>query len=755
MGPLSGKEKREYLALKQKEERENLKFQADEARKQELHQIKVASAAAKANGQESANIKVKQPVLAPLANRATPTNPEAGPTDKVPALLTPGEAVIPAAAAQDPANKGIIQSLVDQGRQANKQLQGIWSGITNRAMGGNPPMSPSLGTGMAEAAKGALSGRQAQLDAQEAQAVGYADGVPRVPSPLELEAQAAQDEVQRRVDTPGTPENAAFVPLPPDFGQKEFDRERMKKFMSRDTYELSGAVPRPSDMDTANANAALSNRSVLANIRQMTSKGPGRVNEVDTKVEPPKTDKELERDKRDKEILRLSALEPADVGQTPVAQTYADPSDFSDKLLSYTDTDETKSKFRQLELEDQLKFGQVEKTPEVEAERKSWLTQQLENIYGPSGMFNAQDLTRFALLTAGGMLTGGSTAGSVRYAGLDTLKQSDARRQAEAAARQSLMKEFKDEIRTLDTSAMKALDKKARPIQDTAITIMQQAKAASDKGDYAKSKELLRKANMLLNAAPDVKDGTNTEDSLKNHKVGSIGGQDAVMAYSKDGTKAYAKFGDSDQWREVNPTKLQTREEKAKQREDVQKAVEDKLNYTFAKRFGGGKDGKISDQARAASKNVAVDSLLLLDLVGPNTTPNDFAKMVELTVQQMSEYENDNVPPADAFRKAFLTNAIMSTSPTDKHLYMGKSGKIDLEQHTEFTNKLEGLIADKRKSDPGYDASDAAKDLKAKWEKLPKSEQERWNAQISSSGRKNATGFLLWANRDGLVNKKQ
>ena len=40
-------------------------------------------------------------------------------TDSVPAMLTPGEAVIPAPAAQDPANQQMIQGMVEQGRAMN------------------------------------------------------------------------------------------------------------------------------------------------------------------------------------------------------------------------------------------------------------------------------------------------------------------------------------------------------------------------------------------------------------------------------------------------------------------------------------------------------------------------------------------------------------------------------------------------------------------------------------------------------------
>jgi hypothetical protein len=48
----------------------------------------------------------------------------AGGTDSVPAMLTPGEAVIPAAAAQNPNNKPMIDSMINEGRSANAMVTG-------------------------------------------------------------------------------------------------------------------------------------------------------------------------------------------------------------------------------------------------------------------------------------------------------------------------------------------------------------------------------------------------------------------------------------------------------------------------------------------------------------------------------------------------------------------------------------------------------------------------------------------------------
>lgn len=55
--------------------------------------------------------------------QSVPTNPEAGPSDTVPAMLTPGEAVIPAAAAQDPDNKPVIKKMIEEGRAKNRMAE--------------------------------------------------------------------------------------------------------------------------------------------------------------------------------------------------------------------------------------------------------------------------------------------------------------------------------------------------------------------------------------------------------------------------------------------------------------------------------------------------------------------------------------------------------------------------------------------------------------------------------------------------------
>lgn len=153
MGPLSAKQQREYLKFQNKEAREVSKMGLDEMRKQQLHEIKLQEAAAKANislGHKEQVNKAKlsdMSIKAPKVNReklglpslnpmagtdmfrqgqhrlATPVFQAKG-TDTVPAMLTPGEAVIPRAAAQDPKNKKAIKRMVQEGRKANAMRDG-------------------------------------------------------------------------------------------------------------------------------------------------------------------------------------------------------------------------------------------------------------------------------------------------------------------------------------------------------------------------------------------------------------------------------------------------------------------------------------------------------------------------------------------------------------------------------------------------------------------------------------------------------
>jgi len=144
MGPLSVKMKIQEDQAVIKEQREVLKMLNDEERKKQLHKMKIAKELAKARSEElpidqalkqvgspvpplgsgmaeqaKQHIMSRPAVLQSEEDRAmgySNGSPRVHPSDTVPAMLTPGEAVIPAPAAQHPANKPVIKKMVEQGR---------------------------------------------------------------------------------------------------------------------------------------------------------------------------------------------------------------------------------------------------------------------------------------------------------------------------------------------------------------------------------------------------------------------------------------------------------------------------------------------------------------------------------------------------------------------------------------------------------------------------------------------------------------
>lgn len=171
-GPLSGQERRNEWVVAAEQERKSIETAQKMRQKEEEHQLKLKGMAAKygvPEPQRSFEPKIGTRTPLPTA-RAPMAAPAPQPSDTQPAMLTPGEAVIPAPAAQDPKNRGIIQRLVQEGREANTALQGLMQHFTGTAV---PAAIEST-------APGVIRNRAQIID----KAAGYADGTTAVPFPL-------------------------------------------------------------------------------------------------------------------------------------------------------------------------------------------------------------------------------------------------------------------------------------------------------------------------------------------------------------------------------------------------------------------------------------------------------------------------------------------------------------------------------------------------------------------------------------------
>ena len=108
------------------------------------------------------------------------TNPEAGPSDTVPAMLTPGEAVIPASVAMDEDFQPLIKEMVNEGRERNRMAEA--EGIPV-----NHPAVPGLADGTLDSkiSKIYKEGYTAPGQAYAiAKSKGYQGGTEMIPKPM-------------------------------------------------------------------------------------------------------------------------------------------------------------------------------------------------------------------------------------------------------------------------------------------------------------------------------------------------------------------------------------------------------------------------------------------------------------------------------------------------------------------------------------------------------------------------------------------
>lgn len=604
MGPLSVKAQVQANAGRVKDQMTVIKTLSDEARKKDLHKLKMAKEIAKAKAEgipidESAigfadgklaiprpgskqpdttikgnNKGTNQPTktlgIPPVSHAGVPPvtlqNPEAGPSDTIPAMLTPGEAVIPASVAQDSTFKPVIEALVNEGRVRNRQP----GGVKGFADGGyaysdsfealsDPsflqPVPDTIGNtdpGFLKSSGMSKEQWEAWLEKQRKQESGgkhrNADGS------LVTSSKGAQGIAQIM---PATAKDPGFgiAPLKDDSPEeaKRFQNDYMKMMMERykdpekalaaynagpgvvdklilkqgdawknglpkETSDYISKIGTP-DVATVNQGTPAENESAAETRRLAAHPVPPPPTDIRAQAEfanrwsqpvtvhgNPQVDEEIKTlkryienpstpaNERGKARLRLAELErkfndqstmpalgrnysgtakPAGSSAIPGQSVSTAPARFEENRIAadaapavppvppvprIAPAEKTtpavppiqgepggtgirlKKQADQLEstLQDPAVTRALEtlqKTPPPTGEDpKNWLEKGLAKIFGKTGLFNEEDLIRFSLLAAGGLLTGGSVGGSLRYAGLATLKSSDDRRAGQAAA---------------------------------------------------------------------------------------------------------------------------------------------------------------------------------------------------------------------------------------------------------------------------------------------------------------------------------
>jgi hypothetical protein len=604
--------------------------------KEELHSLKLIGEALKIfhlgnrenikseETQTLSDIKIQEKQKGPLSKGASvqPKPKATGPyvrvggseTDTVPTLLTPGEAVIPEPAAQNPNNKPIIEALIHEGRQKNA-MQGMADG-------------------------GVVGDDELRRQAEKRQAEWAARGATNIPSVEELMS------MQRLMDPAyanqvalagGVPEG--YVPPPKGFGQAGTNINLMApagaQTVAVPLKESAGGgrgFVNPSVVPAMRPDKALRDARGQAMRDLYTSQDPketsvGQWNQNVQAIAQENQVPHLERPNPPGSVTPpVTPIDPTiNIQSTPVTTVEVRPGETGSQSEKVMKEFEKTAASPQVLSQMNILAEEVKNNPNAD---QGWLAKRLTEVWGPTGLFRDEDLGRFALVAAGGMLFGGSPLGSLRFAAQDAMKVADNRRLTEAQIKQqesTQAKATREGQRRDVVNRTQAQEDQYKVLQgqimdparrSAAESLYEKAREAGNKGDWQLKEAYLDQANRTLaGTVGDQKmqaliakaEGKSSKPDGRDQYRDAQGG---LMWGEWRGDQFFRRDERTGQWEpHVGEVMKATEYDKAKKDTEgaIQSGVADALQ-TFKSRTG---DKNFSSEALKAKADAIRDRILL------------------------------------------------------------------------------------------------------------------------------------------------
>lgn len=409
-------------------------------------------------------------------------------------------------------------------------------------------------------------------------------------------------------------------------------------------------------------------------------------------------------------------------------------------------------------------LSELQKTPPPEGkDPKNWLAEGLSKIFGPTGMFNGDDLIRFSILAAGGMLTGGSVGGSLRFAGLSTIKQSDERKQLEAVAKAKTAeqmrayqveqaKDVRERNQSLENTFYQKMDKASPESKAEAQKLFDESRTAKTPGEReAKLTQAIR-----LMAANQV---DTSKDGKPRAPVGGYNartGEPLEYFWADDNRKMVidpktGNFIDAAKAGLVVLPESDFRATERLQRDSISKRLTDRLSDLNRRADGSQLDKTFTDSAAKSKAEALTEEFMSLRRdMGFDMKPGDFSKVVDNTIANISEsYRgrkiNDLSP--EALRRIVYGSAVISMRPSNKPLYTvpnkdGKAGRPGEEALSNFGNAIQRAIEEAKGQGVQLTPDKVAAKLEEQYKALPDKMKEKY--EIQSRAEKGYSPYLLW-----------
>jgi hypothetical protein len=369
-------------------------------------------------------------------------------------------------------------------------------------------------------------------------------------------------------------------------------------------------------------------------------------------------------------------------------------------------------------------------------EQKSFLERSIASLFGKSGLFGDQELIKFSLLAAGGMLTGGSVGGSLKFAGLNTLQSAEKRQAVEAASRAESAKNLRELRERLDSDYRTALGENVPPdIRKKAMELYSQADTE------VKQRAVIN----LLKSNKNVED----KDAAKpgNVSQGFFDGKPIQFRNFKGEVQLVNPKGE---WETIKPLDLkrfESAEDNSRNRKEMESATTKRLVAPLKNAFGKQK----GYDANAEADKYTQSLLLLKEDLGPNVSPTSFAKMSENAVSSAIDFATANGKASlteEGLRKAFFGNAVievrMKESSRDLYATKGDKGKLQLPS-AEYQVALGTALDVYKKQD--IPLSQAVEQIENRWNGLSPADKKKFTDM--SKGAPGSTPMLYWLKTTG------
>jgi hypothetical protein len=370
-------------------------------------------------------------------------------------------------------------------------------------------------------------------------------------------------------------------------------------------------------------------------------------------------------------------------------------------------------------------------------EQKSFLERSIASLFGKSGLFGDQELIKFALLAAGGMLTGGSVGGSLKFAGLNTLQSAEKRQAVEAASKAEAVKNTRELRERLDSDYRTALGENVSPeVRKKAMELYSQATTEAQQRAVIN----LLKSNKNVEDKDAAKPGTPDQGFFDGKPI-------TYRSFKGNIQTVNPKTGE---WSEIKPAELnrfETIERYEANKKNMKNSAVDRLTPILRNAFGKQKEYRPEEEA----KGLAEAFLLLKEDLGPNISSTSFAKMSENATRAAVDStlsSGKTTLTEEALRKAFFGNAVIETRMTDssRDLYVTKGDKGKLQLPSAEYQVALGTALDVYKKQ-GIPLSQASEQIENRWNGLSPADKKKFTDM--SKGAPGSTPMLYWLRTTG------